>query len=134
MVPDNILAVIVAALLPMIVGSLWYGPIFGKRWMELMELTEEEIKANFNPAKSYGGSLVMALVTSYILAILMQGMGLEGLMGGLHIALLCWLGFVVTHGFQSVAFENKKPAVYVMGMGYNLVTLALMGALLGIWT
>ncbi len=49
MAPDNILAVIVAALLPMIVGSLWYGPILGKRWMELMELTEEEIKANFNP-------------------------------------------------------------------------------------
>ena len=33
-VPDlNYLAIVVAGIVPMIVGALWYGPIFGKRWL-----------------------------------------------------------------------------------------------------
>ena len=45
----NYLAVLVAGFIPMILGSIWYGPLFGKKWIELMGLTEEELKANFNP-------------------------------------------------------------------------------------
>ena len=28
----NLIAVLVAGIVPMIVGMLWYGPLFGKRW------------------------------------------------------------------------------------------------------
>ena len=45
----NLLAVLVAGIVPMIVGFLWYGPLFSKRWLALMETTEEEIRKNFNP-------------------------------------------------------------------------------------
>lgn len=30
------LAVVLAAVVSMIVGWLWYGPLFGKQWMALM--------------------------------------------------------------------------------------------------
>ena len=32
----NLLAVLAAGIVPMVVGALWYGPLFGKRWLELM--------------------------------------------------------------------------------------------------
>ncbi len=71
----NLLAVLVAGIVPMIVGFLWYGQLFGKRWLELMETTAEEIQKNFNPWKTHGASFVLALVTAFILAQLFAGMG-----------------------------------------------------------
>ena len=71
----NWLAVLVAGIVPMIVGFLWYGPLFSKRWLELMETTAEEIQKNFNPLKTHGASFVLALVTAFILAQLFAGMG-----------------------------------------------------------
>lgn len=48
--PDlNYLAILVAAIVPLFVGALWYGPLFGKRWLALMETTEEDIAKGFIP-------------------------------------------------------------------------------------
>lgn len=39
MVPVNYLAILVAAVLSMVLGFLWYGPLFGKEWTKLMGVT-----------------------------------------------------------------------------------------------
>ena len=101
--------------------------------MELMELTEEEIKADFNAAKSYGGSMIGAFLTAVVLAMLIGYAEVTSVMGGLGIGLACWAGFYLPFGWQSVAFENKKMPLYVMSMCYNLVAVLAMGALLAIW-
>jgi len=125
----NILAVLVAALLPMVIGSIWYGPLFGKKWMDLMGFTEESIKESFNATRSYGGSLIGAALMAYVIGLLIEATG----MPGLAVALLCWAGFVVPCGWHAVAFEDKNMMVYVLSMAYNLVTLILMGILLSVW-
>ena len=133
----NLLAVLVAALIPMIIGSLWYGPLFGKHWMRLVDKTEEELRAGFNPMKSYGVTFVMALIMSYVLAHILiawdDAYGVAGLWAGMQGAFWIWLGFVLTIGWQAVAFEDKKMGLYWLNMLYNLVTLLAMGALLGVW-
>ncbi len=126
-------AVAVAAILPMLVGSLWYGPLFGKKWMEMMEITEEDIKASFNALKSYGGSFVASLVQAYILGMIIASLGDASWMNGVCIGLLCWLGFTVSFGFQAVAFESKKMGLYMLSMAYNLIVFVLMGVVLGLW-
>ncbi len=131
--PSNWIAVIAAALLPMLIGFLWYGPLFGKKWMELMELTEEEIRADFNAAKSYGVSMIGAFLTAVVMAMLIGFADVSSVVGGLGIGLACWAGFYLPFGWQSVAFENKKMALYVMSMCYNLTVLLAMGALLAVW-
>ena len=138
MYPDvNYIAVLVAGLIPMLVGSVWYGPLFGKKWMELMDLTEEEIKASFNPAKSYGVTLVFALVTSFVLVHVLNAWsdayGVSGSMVGIQGAFWMWLGFVVTISWQQVAFSGQKLELWLLNISYNLVTLCGMGALLGAW-
>ena len=134
MLDINWLAVIVAALLPMVIGSLWYGPLFGKQWMKMKGLTEEEIKADLNPLKSYGGSIVCAVLTAIVLAVLMPVMtGSSAIGNGLLLAVLCWLGFYLPLGWQSVAWENKSLGLYTMNMAHNLVTLAAMATLIAVW-
>lgn len=61
----NILALVVAALVPMVVGFIWYHPkLFGNAWMRVAGLTEEQIKTGNMPmifGLSFLFSLMMAL-------------------------------------------------------------------------
>ena len=133
----NPLAVLVAGLIPMLLGSVWYGPLFGKIWMDMVGKTEEQLRENFNPIKSYVFTFVMALIMSFVLAHLLEAYsvatGRTGLWVGMQGGFWCWLGFVVTIGYQHIAFNDQKIALYVLNMGYNLLALLAMGALLGFW-
>lgn len=61
----NLLAVLVAALIPMALGFVWYNPKFlGKAWMEATGMTEEKAK-NANMALVFGLSFVFALMFSF---------------------------------------------------------------------
>lgn len=42
----NWLALVVASILPLATGFLWYGPLFGKAWMQESGMTEEKAKKN----------------------------------------------------------------------------------------
>ena len=137
MYQPNLLAVLVAGLIPMLIGSIWYGPVFGKAWLKLIGKTEEEIRATMNPMKMYVVTFIMALVMAYVLAHVLQAFadayGVTGIPAGLQAAFWIWLGFVLTIGYQAVAFEDKKISLFALNMGYNLVTLLAMGTLLGAW-
>ena len=56
-----------AALVPMVIGFVWYGPLFGKTWMDEMGFTEASLK-EANMFVIMGLSLVL----SFILAIMVQ--------------------------------------------------------------
>jgi len=59
----NILAIIVAGLIPTILGMLFYGPLFGKAWRDSLGKTEEDL-APSNPALVYGGAVLLAMLLS----------------------------------------------------------------------
>jgi hypothetical protein len=63
-VPINYLAVLVAALVPMIIGFAWYSPaLFAKKWMAILGKTEEEIKKSWpgsNPQLSFAPCFIQS--------------------------------------------------------------------------
>ncbi|MDE2664546.1 MAG: DUF1761 domain-containing protein [Acidobacteriota bacterium] len=141
----NLLAVLVAAIVPMIVGFLWYGPLFSKRWLALMETTEEEIRKNFNPWKTHGASFVLALVTAFILAQLFAQMGgpesvssMAGSAGnamvGVHLALMALIAFVLPVSYQSWAYEGRKAGLFWLNLGYNGVSLMGQAVVIAVWS
>ncbi len=133
----NYLAVIVAALIPMIVGALWYSPaLFAKRWLALMGKTDEEVRRG-GAGKAYALSFVASLVMSFVLAHFIHYTfaytQASGGLGGFKIAFWAWLGFVITTGSSSVLFEGRRSGLYFLSMGYYLVSMLLMGLVLGAW-
>ena len=44
MIETNWIGVILAAISAMVVGYVWYGPLFGKPWMKLVGITKEDIE------------------------------------------------------------------------------------------
>lgn len=137
----NLLAVLVAGIVPMIVGFLWYGPLFSKRWLALMETTEEEIRKNFNPLKTHGASFVLALVTAFILAQLFAGMSVSSMTGsggnamvGVHLALMALIAFVLPVSYQTWAYEGRKAGLFWLNLGYNGVSLLGQAVVIAVWS
>ena len=58
----NFLAVAVAALAPMVIGGIWYGPLFGKLWMSAHGYTPERLEVmKKGMGKAYGLSRLLAM-------------------------------------------------------------------------
>ncbi|MFL5763516.1 MAG: DUF1761 domain-containing protein [Bacteroidia bacterium] len=64
----NFLIVLLAALVPMALGFIWYNPkVFGKAWMAAAEITEDKMKGA-NMAVIF----IVSFLLSYLLAFNMQ--------------------------------------------------------------
>lgn len=61
----NWLIHIVAALVPMIIGFIWYNPkVFGNAWMKGVRLNEEQVRSGNMPL-IFGLSFVLAFILSF---------------------------------------------------------------------
>ena len=131
----NLIAVISAALINIIIGSLWYSRfMFGNKWASLVSKNSEDLKSiTKGVKKSYFISFVIALVTSYVLAhILRFGVAIT-VWEGIQISVWLWLGFVFASSINSVLFEKKPKELFLINSGFYLVSLVLMSILLTIW-
>jgi len=64
----NFLIILVAALVPMIMGFIWYNPkVFGTAWMQAAEITEDKMK---NPPMVK--IFILAFVFAFFLAFSLQ--------------------------------------------------------------
>lgn len=128
----NYIAVVVAAIFSMVLGYLWYGPFFGKRWMALMGIAPATISRE-GMGRTYAWGFVTALVTAYVLARFVKLAGATTIAGGVEIGFWAWLGFVATVTAASVLYEKRSTSLYYLNNGYQLVSLAVMGAILAVW-
>jgi len=128
----NWLAIVVAAIVQFVIGWLWYGPVFGKTWMSLMGINPQSVSRE-GMGKTVVGSLIGSLVTAYVLARLVGMMGAGTAAGGIAAGFWAWLGFVATVTLASVLYEKRSWNLYLLNNGYQLASLAVMGAILAAW-
>ncbi len=130
----NMLAVLVCAVISMVIGSVWYGPLFGKKWMKLVSFTKEEMEKNKKEMpKTYSMMFVGSIVTSFVLAVVI-GMAPEpSAAAGVTGAFWLWLGFIVAPKLSEVLFEKKAWMLFYIECGYYLAFLAVAGVILGSW-
>lgn len=131
----NYLAVLAAALVNIVLGFLWYGPLFGKYWIKLMNFDKkkmEEAKKK-GMAKTYAVMVVSTLLMSYILAHFVDYAQATTLIDGIIAGFWIWLGFVATIMIGTVLWEGKPMKLYLLNISYYLVALSIMGAILAVW-
>lgn len=126
----NWVAVVLAAVAILVVGFIWYLPqVFGTRWAALAGRPLPQV-AQVPPA-TIVASVVVALVTAYVLAVVIDGLGAANLTDGAIIGFLAWLGFVATTSYGSVLWEGRPTAYWAISAGDVLVGLVLAGAIIG---
>lgn len=138
-VPINYWAVLLAGVSNMIIGGLWYSPLFfGKQWMHLMGLTKEHMEHEKKKGMatsylvSFIGALVMAYVLSHVFVYASTYTKTSGVSAGLMVGFWSWLGFVATVGLGSMLWEKRPFSLYLINMAYYLVTLCVMGVILAV--
>ncbi len=136
----NYWAVLGAALAAVVLGFIWFGPLFGKQWMKSygMEMPKEITKSMKQAMmRSYSmvavAALVMAAVLAHALFYVTEFTGLTGVSTGITTALWCWLGFMVAPLMGPVLWEDRPWKYFFITAGYWLVALALMGTILTVW-
>lgn len=131
----NYWAVLGAALVNMVIGSLWYGPVFGKPWRKLMGFTPENMKSmgSLTITQAMIGGLITALVTSYVLAHFVSLMGVIDTAGALQFAFWTWLGLVATVQVGIVLWEGRPWKLFILNTLQSLVSLTLMVWILTCW-
>lgn len=132
----NLLAVVVSGVIYMIVGMLWYGPLFGKQWMKLIGMDPKHMESmKKGMGMTYGASFLSALVMAYVLAHFISYSGAITAAEGMQVGFWGWLGFVATSMLSGYLYAVKpKPwMLYVIDSGYYLVSLTLIGGLLAVW-
>ncbi|MBS3086499.1 DUF1761 domain-containing protein [Candidatus Pacearchaeota archaeon] len=130
----NLWAVLVSAIAAMIVGSLWYGPLFGKAWMKLSGMTPQKMKSmKTSVTRSYLLAFIGALVLAYVLGVIIGWANVTTLWSGVVVGFCVWLGFSATHALGAVIWEGKPwTAFWLNGLG-GLVSLVIQGAILAAW-
>ena len=121
----NILMTAIAALVPLVMGFLWYGPmLFKNAWMKEVGFTDESMKGA-NMALIFGLSYVL----SFLLAFLMQTLVIHQF--GAQSTLMGEPGFMEKTGEAFTTFQE-----FMVNYGDRFRTFgngALHGGLLGVF-
>lgn len=134
----NYLAVLVCAALSMVIGAIWYGPLFGKKWMEIVGATnmdkEARKKMQKQAAPLYVIQFILSLFQVYVLAYYIAGWKDAS---GLENSLWIWAAFVMPIVAGGAMWNNDSRAIswarFLIQAGYYLVLFAVFGLVLGMW-
>lgn len=134
----NYLAIITGAVLSMALGALWYGPLFGKKWMEIVGVNPDDMEAKNKMQKSAGPLYaVQFLLTLFQVLVLAHLVADTEIAGGLERALWIWAAFVIPTMAGAVMWTNDsrklKWARFLIQGGYQLLLFTIFGLLLQFW-
>lgn len=131
----NYLAVVLAMLSSMVVGSVWYArSVFGNTWMRLAKIDPPSNSKQM--AKPMLITLVVSLITAYVLAHLSylsySFFEQSFLNSALTTAFWAWLGFTAARFLTHDAFEGRPEKLTLLNIGNEFVTIMLMGLIIGL--
>lgn len=122
-------ALFTSVLIYMIVGAVWYSPfLFGETWRNALGYRPEKMTPS---NKAWIGAFLNAIVTALGLSVLIRMAGASTGLAGVEVAFFAWLGISATGQFGAVLWENRPVRVFLIHAGCMLVTLLLMGFVLG---
>ncbi len=138
MVGINYLAIIVASVLSMVVGAIWYGPLFGKKWAEIvgadMNDMEARKKMQKGATKLYVVQFLLTLFQVYVLAHFIKGWSD---VSAIESSLWIWAGFVMPTIAGTAMWNNDSARIswarFLIQSGYQIVLFVMFAFILGNW-
>lgn len=134
----NYFAIVVGAVLSMVIGAVWYGPLFGKKWLEIVGATAEDLEARKKMQAAAGPLYVVQFVlTLFQVLVLAHLIADTTRVGGLERSLWIWAAFVIPTLAGAVMWTNeegrRKWARFLIQGGYQLTIFIVFGLLLQYW-
>jgi hypothetical protein len=125
----NWLSIFIAAVSAFVLGGLWYSPfLFAKRWMKETGITEEQTK-KANMTKIFSLGFLLALIAAFFLAMFIGSE--KGAVFGATAGFMAGLGWVFTFMGISYLFESRTLAHFLINSVYSIISLTIMGLIIG---
>lgn len=131
----NGFAVFITAIIGFLLGWLWYGPLFGKKWVKAMGFSKSELTKvkKKGMGKTMFTAFVMILISTYVLAIFVKLISAVSVLDGAFAGVIVWFGFYFTSSIGSSLWENKGTNLLYINTSHDLVRLLISGAILAVW-
>lgn len=127
----SLIPVIVAALVAMIFGALWYSPVLmGTLWMKEAGIKDFDMKKQ---RKSLAAQGLTTIVIAFVLSYLLKQYNVTTTDAGIELTFLFWLGFIATSQAMRVIFEKASFSLYAVTVSYQLISLMLMTIVITSW-
>lgn len=127
-------AIVVAALSSFVVGFFWYDKkTFGQKWMKLVGISEKQMNSTDGMATTFTMTGIASLLTAFTLAYLMNITAIEGALNGLVFGAI--IGFVFRASAHVIhnGFAQRDKTLTLIDGAHDVVAIALMGLIIGIW-
>jgi hypothetical protein len=132
-VPIHALPFIVAVLVKIVIGFLWYSPLlFLRQWQQLSGVSDEAMKGGM--AKSMATWIIGALIMTFVLAHAVYYAGAKSAALGAAVGFVNWLGFIFVVQLDAWAADKRPFKLVAINTGNHLIGLVIMGAILAAWT
>jgi hypothetical protein len=134
----NYFAVLACGIVSMIIGFVWYGPLFGKKWVQIIGATDMDIEARKKMQKSamplYVVSFLLTLFQAYVLAHFIQAWQ-DGSPYGTSVWI--WAAFIIPTVAAGAMWNNDSAKIswarFLIQGGYYLVLFLVFALILGMW-
>ncbi len=139
MISINFVAVLVAAVVAFILGFLFHGPISGKLWMKLANITPTGNEKFKDMVPQMVWNLVVNIITASVMAMIFVLVFSSPLMGpatwyrGAMVGIWVWLGFLATSSSIDVIWMGKSFKLWMFEAVCSLIVTGVMGAIIAAW-
>lgn len=131
--------ILIGAVVSLVVGSIWYGPLFGKKWLTIIGATELDIEKRKEMQKKamplYAIQFLLTLVQLFVLINQMTYGGWTK--QAIGVSFFYWLGFVMPTIAGSAMWNNDPSKVkwvrFLIQSGYQLVMFLIYGLMIQQW-
>ncbi|QYH35796.1 DUF1761 domain-containing protein [Salinibacterium sp. M195] len=137
MVPEiNYIAVILATLSSMIVGTIWYSPrVFGNYWMKAANVTPSGNTAD--AVRPIVVTVIVSFITAWVLAgaafIAFDFYGGSFFVNTLLTSIVLWGGFTAARFITHDQFDGRPNGLTVLNVSHEFVTIVVMAIIIGVW-
>lgn len=130
----HFISIILAMIVNIAVGMLWYGPLFGKIWLKMTGMKQED--AQMKPI-----DMAMAWVVAFLMTVGLNSTlqfsemvsEIDGILNILATAGMITATFMAPVGLNLVIWEKRNPMLFLLNMGHFFVTLIATGIVLSFW-
>lgn len=132
----NYIAVVLATLSSMIIGSVWYTPkVFGNYWMKAAKITPS------GNSRDAIRPIVITVIVSFITAWVLAGAayisydfyGGSFFVNALVTGIILWAGFTAARFITHDAFDGRPVGLTVLNVAHEFVTIVVMAVIIGVW-
>jgi hypothetical protein len=119
--------IVVATVAAMVIGGIWYGPLFGKSWMGYIGKSKEELSAQ--GGIGYLVALLGAFITSIVMTAVTQWALADGFGEGALVGIVVWAGFTLSTIVTGSVFEGRPWGLIMVNSSNSLLTFIVVAGI-----